>query len=42
VLKRSMQDSDTLLEGLDQAFDEYAEDEPFPNDITILTLQREA
>jgi serine phosphatase RsbU (regulator of sigma subunit) len=40
VLRRSRQGTDAMLEGLEEDFEEFADEEPYPNDITILTVRR--
>ena len=40
VLKRAKLNTDELLEDLDLAFETFADGEPYPSDISILTLSR--
>jgi serine phosphatase RsbU (regulator of sigma subunit) len=40
ILKRAGLSTDELLEDLDLAFETYADGEPYPSDISILTLSR--
>ena len=41
VLKRASRETETMLADLEEVFEDFADEEPYPNDITILSVRRE-
>ena len=41
ILKRASRETETMLADLEEVFEDFADEEPFPNDITVLSVRRE-